>query len=115
MYFVFIKVFKIEYKEDIILALQSVGVNKGSYYSSFNLDNTLSDDLSVYTTFFKTEEDRAKEQLIMTTLMEDKKTAKQFLENLRESGLSIDEDEILRLVLIPVALAFDPNDGLNEF
>jgi len=60
MYFLFIKVIDTAYKEDIFLALQSVGINKGSYFLSHNMDNTLSDDMPAFTGFFKTEDDKAK-------------------------------------------------------
>ncbi len=115
MYFAFIKVFKIECKEDIILALQSVGVTKGSIYASLNLDKTLKDEETFIASFFRTEEDIAREQFIITTLMEDKKTAEHFLNNLRESGMDIDNEDILRLVVMPVSTVFDSEDGWKEY
>jgi len=115
MYFVFIKIFNVDCKEDIILALQSVGIDRGSLYSAINLDKTLNDELPLFTGFFKTEEDKAKKQYIITTLMEDKDTIKQFLNNLRESGMDIDNEDIIRLVAMPVNSVFDTKIGFKEF
>ncbi len=116
MYFLFIKVMDTDYKEDIFLALQSVGINKGSYFPSRNMDNSLSDEIPMFSGFFKTDEDKAKEQYIITSLVEDSETAQSLLDNLRHAGINIDEEPILRLILLPVAMVFDQGSGgLSKF
>ncbi len=113
MYFVFIKIVDIDYKEDVTLALESVGITKASYIDSWNLEKSFSDEIRLFTGFFQRE--NRGEQVIVTALAEEKEQINRFLDTLRAAGLDIDKREILRVVLMPVALVFDWDIGLKEF
>jgi len=115
MYFLYIKVLDISYKEDIILGLQSVGVVKASVIESKNLENELSSEMSLFRGFFRSEEDRKDQQIIINAVIDDKDQAKNLLNNLGESGIDLAKDEILRLFVIPVSLFFDSEHGLKEW
>ena len=113
MYFLFIKIVDINYKEDVTMALESVGITKASYIESWNLEKSLSDEITLFTGFFQRE--NRGQQVIITALAEDKEQVKRLLDTLRVAGLDIDNSEILRLLLMPVSLAFDWDLGLKEF
>lgn len=110
MHFLYIKVIDVDYKDDVFLALESVGINKASYFDAYNLDKVLSEELPLFKGFFKTEDDKAKEVVIITALIEKKEQAKEILEILEESGLDIVKQDILRLMTWPLDMVFYPDN-----
>jgi hypothetical protein len=115
MYFLYLKVNDVSYKEDIILALQSVGIAKASYIESHNLEAALSDEFTLFTGFFKSSTGREGEQLIITALIDELEQARKMLANLRAAGIDIDGEDILNLLVLPVRMAFASSFGLKEF
>lgn len=115
MYFMFMKIIDIQYKEDILLALQSVGIETGSMIASKNIEKMLKHDITMFTGFFKSDEDKAEEQLIITSLIDTKKQATDLIKILKEADIDIEKNEILRLVVMPVSLVFDYNSGIKEY
>ncbi|HUX51349.1 MAG TPA: hypothetical protein VMW73_11160 [Spirochaetia bacterium] len=113
MYFLFIKIVDIDYKEDVTMALESVGITKASYIESWNLEKSLTDEILLFTGFFQRE--KIGQQIIITALAEEKDQVHKLLETLRIAGLDIDHKEILRVVLMPVEMVFDWDMGLKEF
>jgi hypothetical protein len=93
MYYLFVKVIDIDYKEDIFLALESVDITKASYIEGTNLDNALTRELPLFKGFFQTEEEKARQVLLITALIEEKSQAEEFVEMLRESGLDVDNEK----------------------
>jgi len=108
MYFLFIKIIDIDYKDDVFLALESVEINKASYFDAYNLDKALSDEIPLFKGFFQTEEDKAKKVIIITALVEEKKQIDEFLNIVQESGMDIKNKEILRLMAWPLEYIFEP-------
>lgn len=102
MYYLFVKVIDIDYKEDIFLALESVDITKASYVEGTNLDNALTRELPLFKGFFETEEEKARQLILITALIEEKSQAEEFAEMLRESGLDVDNGEIVRVLAWPV-------------
>ncbi len=109
MHFLFIKIIDIDYKDDIFLALESVEIAKASYFEAYNMDKALSDEIPLFKGFFKTEEDKAKKVMIITALVEEKGQVEEFLNILKESGMDIKNNEILRLMTWPLDMVFEPN------
>ncbi len=114
MYYLFIKVFDVSYKDDVFMALQSVNVTRASYYEGYSLDKMLVDDIPVFKGFFISEEDRAKKVLLVTALIESKQQAKDFIEILEGAGLEVRKKDIVRVLVLPVELVFDRELGLVE-
>lgn len=106
MYFLFIKIIDIDYKDDIFLALESVEITRASYFEAYNLDKALSDVIPLFKGFFQIEEDKTKKVIIVTALVEKKKQVEEFLKILEESGLEIKNKEILRLMMWPLEMVF---------
>jgi hypothetical protein len=113
MFFLFIKVVDIDFKEDVTLALQSAGITKASYIESWDLEKSFSDEFALFRGFLSSE--KRGEQVIMTALAEEKSQISDFLNALRAAGIDIDKKEILRLISLPVASVFDWELGFIEF
>lgn len=114
MYFLFVKLIDINYKEDIILALRSVGVEKASCFPSTNLERTLSDEHRLFTGFLGRDKHEGAQE-IFTALLESTSQVKDFLDNLRSAEIDVDNEPILRLLAWPVSLVFDSEIGWKEF
>ncbi len=110
MHFLYIKVIDVDYKDDIFLALESVEITKASYVEGHNLDKVLSDEIPLFKGFFKNEEDKSKKVIIITALIEKKEQVEEFLDILKESGLDIENKEILRLMTWPLDFVFLPSN-----
>ncbi len=102
MYFLYIKIIDIDYKEDVFLALENADINKASYVEGTNLDNALTRDLPLFKGFFKNEDDKAKQVYIVNALVEEKEQITEFLNLLKESGLDYIDKGILRVLAWPV-------------
>lgn len=112
MYFLFIKIVDVDYKEDITMALEGVGITKASSIESWNLDRSFADEIMLFTGLF--ERDKMGQQLVITALADEKDQVTSFLETLRIAGVDIDGKEILRLVVMPVSMVFDWEMGFRE-
>lgn len=115
MYFLFLKIIDIHYKEDVFLALQSVGIQKGSFFDSGDLDKSLTEEAAFFSGFFKVDDEYSDAQVIVTALVEEKDQVKEFLDNLRAAGIEIDNEPIVRAILMPINLLFDSASGIQEF
>ena len=105
MYFMFIKVSDIRYKEDVVLALQSEGILRASYIESTDLQKSLSDDFKLFTGFFTS--DAEESQVIITALIDDPSQADGVLDNMKQAGIDVQAESILRIILWPVTHVFD--------
>jgi hypothetical protein len=115
MYFLFLKLVNTDYKEDVILAMQSVGIARATAIDGHDLDTSLADEFSFFSGFFKSEEERMREQIVITALCEDKNQVRRMLDMLREADIDIDKEAILRVILMPVASVFDKDMGWQNF
>jgi hypothetical protein len=109
MYFMFIKVTDVRYKEDVVLALQSEGIVRASYIESRDLQKSLSDDFKLFTGFFTGGAEES--QIIITALAESPGQADEVLANLRQAGIDVDSEPVLRIVMWPVTDVFDGPAG----
>lgn len=109
MYFMFIKIMDVRYKEDVVLALQSEGIWRASYIESKDLQKSLSDDFKLFTGFFST--DPEENQVIITALIDEPAQARNVLENLSQAGIQVYEHPVLRVILWPVSHVFDGPEG----
>jgi len=108
MYFMFMKIIDVNYKDDIFLALESVEITKASYFEANNLESELTDELPLFKGFFSTDDEKEKKVIIVTALIESEEQIDEFVSNLEASGLNLKEEPIFRLALMPVAKTIDP-------
>jgi hypothetical protein len=97
MYFLYIKIMNKDYKENVVLALESVGVDKASYFEARNLDKDLSNELPLFKGFFISEEEKHKRVGIIMALYEEKGQLDEFLRLLEASGLDVKSGEVVRI------------------
>ena len=108
MYFMFMKIIDTNYKDDIFLALESVEITKASYIEARNLEKSLTDELPLFKGFFTTDEEKEKQIIIVTALVDKTEQIDELIKNLEASGLNIRDEKIFRLALMPVSYVFDP-------
>ncbi len=100
-----IKILDIQYKEDVILAMQSVGIFNGSCIEAEGLEHALNDELSLFQGFFNKDKHEGV-QLVVTALIDSVDQAKGVVDNLRAGGIPVDSEKIIRLAVSPVEYAF---------
>ncbi len=115
MHFLLIQILDSSYKEEIYLALQSVGIQEAVTYDARNISSALSDEQTFFTGFFRSDKMDSGAVEVVQAQVEDKRAVKEFLTNLKESGADIDNDNILKLALFPVSVSFSSEGGLKEF
>lgn len=102
MIFLYIKIMDLNYKEEILLALESADISKASSVEGIDLDNALTRDLPLFKGFFKNGVDKAEEVLIINALVENKGKIDDFVHLLKESGTEVEGKDILRVLAWPV-------------
>ncbi|MDC7241399.1 MAG: hypothetical protein PQJ50_13665 [Spirochaetales bacterium] len=114
MYFLVIEIFDSNYKEEIYLALQSVGIQKAVTFDARNLNSALSDEQTFFTGFFRSDKIGSGAVEVIQARVSEKGAAKEFLSNLKESGAPVEKENIVALTLFPAAASFTSETGLQE-
>ena len=86
MYYLNIQLFKSEFKEDLLLALTSCGIEKGSLFEGQNLDNVMQRDYPLFSGFVKTDDERERYSMLVTAVVEKKESVQELVEILREAA-----------------------------
>lgn len=107
MFFMIIQLFRIEYKEDIILALTSCGIRKGNICEGHNLDKLLQRDYPLFTGLIKSEDERESYSFLITSLIEKKEKVIELINLLKEADIDVEKENILRVILLPVETVVD--------
>lgn len=110
-----IELSQLDYKEDVFLALQSVGITKASTFDAKNLNRSLESEFSLFTGFFQSRSGNEGERLIILAPIDSNDDAKELLLNLEAGGIPINKEDILNLMVLPIALSFDLSTGLSEW
>jgi len=100
MYFYVIQLFDFSYKEDIILALISAGIERGTYVEGRNIDNILNTEFPIFTGFFKTREEKERVSSLFFGMVEKKERITSVLDVLKQAGIENDDREIFRIIII---------------
>lgn len=114
MYYLFLEVYDPAYREDIYLALQSIGIQRAINLDAQNLAAALSDERTFFTGFFKADKIESGSVLLILAQVSSKDKISEFLSNLKEGGVDIDSRNIINLTLIPAALSFSSEHGLQD-
>lgn len=112
MYLLLIELSQLDYKEDVFLALQSVGITKASVFEAKSMDRSLESEFSLFTGFLQSRSDTEGEQLIILAPIESTDLAKELLKNLEAGGIPLKKEDILHLVVLPIAFCFDQEKGV---
>lgn len=107
MYYLYIKIVDPIYKEDVFLAMQSVEITKASFVEARDLDHLLMNHLPVFKEFVAEEEKSEDKVYLINALVKEKDKIIEFVELLRESGIAVENQEIIRVLFWKVESAFD--------
>ncbi|MBN2104459.1 hypothetical protein JW835_10505 [bacterium] len=107
MYFLIIQLFKVEYKEDVLLAMTSCGIQKGSAFEGQNLDKVLEREFPLFTGLIRSEDEREQFSILITSVVDSKKRVREFVQLLKEADIDIKRENILRVVMIPSEMIID--------
>jgi hypothetical protein len=105
---------ELDYKEDVFLALQSVGIQKASVFDAKNLNNSLASEFSLFSGFLIGGNAHEGEKLIILAHIKDVTDAKELIANLEAGGIPVNTENVLNLYVVPTALSFDQETGIVE-
>ena len=107
MYLLIIELFHIEYKEDILLALSSCGITKGSVIEGQNIDKLLEADIPLFSGLIKSAFQKEQYGLMIYAAVESRDKAAEIRDLLKEADIDITREHILRMLLVPVEMLID--------
>jgi len=100
MFFIFL--FQEEYKDDVILALTSSGIEESVMMEGKNVSKVLSGDVPLFSGFFMDKRMGSDSAYIYTGSFNDMEQMEEALDTLRDSVDDEDLEDILRVIVLPV-------------
>lgn len=107
MYYLIIQLYKIEYKEDLLLALTSCGIRKGSLFEGQNLDKVLNHNIPLFSGFIKSNDERERYALQFTGIIQDKAQVEELVSILEEADIHVKTEDIMRIIVMPTESVID--------
>jgi hypothetical protein len=101
MFLYVLQLFEIDYREDILLGLTSVGIKQATVVEGTNLDNMLEKQFPIFADLLRAPEDRERFSELIIGLVEKEKPIDNLVTVLKEAGIDNSEKRIYRLILIP--------------
>ena len=114
MLYLIIEVHDPSYKEDIYLALQSIGVARATSIDGQNISSALTDEFTFFTGFFQSDKIEQGHVLFLLAQIRTREQVREFLSNLREAGAKIDTDDIITVTAVPAVITFSSALGFSE-
>ncbi|ADK83071.1 hypothetical protein [Sediminispirochaeta smaragdinae] len=114
MYYMILEVADSDLKEDIFLALQSIGITHASTFDGQDISGALSDELNLFSGFFRGDKIERGELMVITAQVRTREQVRDLLTNLREAEIDIDRQDIINLTLIPAVMTFSSHHGFFE-
>lgn len=114
MLYMIIEVHDTSYKEDIYLALQSIGISHAISIDGQNLSAALTDELTFFTGFFQSDKVEQRNVPCILARVRTRDQVREFLSNLREADIKIDTEDIITLTAFPAIISFSQSLGYNE-
>ncbi|MBN1782011.1 hypothetical protein JW948_12840 [bacterium] len=107
MYLLMIQLFKMEYKEDVLLAMTSCGIQKGNLFEGQNLERALERDFPLFTGLIKSDLERERFSMLITSIVDEKSRIREMIHLLKDADVDITRDNIMRIILIPADMIID--------
>ncbi len=107
MYLLLIQLFKIEYKEDLLLAMTSCGIQKGSAFEGQDLNMALERDFPLFTGLIKSDDERERFSMLITAVIEEKEQVNELVQLLKEADIDITRENIFRIIVLPAEMVID--------
>ncbi|RKY80232.1 hypothetical protein DRQ07_05685 [candidate division KSB1 bacterium] len=103
MFLIIIHLFKTEYKDDILMALTSCGIEDGCTFEGMNLQKILEHDYPLFRGLVPSESDKQRFSILITATVDSMETVESFTNLLNEADIDIINENVLQLIAIPVA------------
>jgi hypothetical protein len=100
MYLYVLQLFKIEYRDDILLAMTSAGIKRATVLEGTNFDNILEQEYPLFTGLFRGPEDRARFSHLVFGMVDEPELLDSFVDLLVQAGIDNKKGEIYRLILL---------------
>lgn len=100
MLFYIIQLFDINYKDDMLLAMTSVGIMRGTYVEGSNLDSLLDQEFPIFRGFFKTKEDKERACSLFFGMVDSETKLINLRQLLLDSGIEGNTDDIFQIMVI---------------
>lgn len=107
MFQMIISLSNIDYKEDLFLALQSVGIQKATTFEAQSMDKSLESEYSLFQGFLNSETAREGQKTLVLCTISSLDLARELVKNLSAAGIPLDEGSILQFSVVPIALEYD--------
>jgi hypothetical protein len=100
MYLYVLQLFKIEYRDDILLAMTSAGIKRATVLEGTNFDKILEQEYPLFTGLFRGPEDRARFSHLVFGMVDEPELLDSFVHLLVQAGIDNKKEEIYRLILL---------------
>ncbi len=114
MLYLIVEVHDPSYKEDIYLALQSIGVARATSIDGQNISSALTDEFTFFTGFFQSDKIERGHVLFILAQVKTREQIREFLSNLREADVQVDKEDIITVTAVPAAITFSSELGYSE-
>lgn len=114
MYYMILEVSNPDLKEDVLLALQSIGISRASTIEGEDISSALTDEFNFFSGFFRSDKAERGELTIITAQVRTREQVRELLSNLREADIPIDRKDLITMTLIPAVMTFSSQHGFFE-
>jgi hypothetical protein len=101
MFLYVLQLFEVEYREDILLGLTSVGIKQATVVEGTNLDKMLERQFPLFAELLRSPEDRERFSELIIGLVEEEQAIDNLVTVLKDAGIDNREHRIYQLILIP--------------
>lgn len=114
MYYMILEVYDTDLREDILLALQSIGISRASVLEGADLSGALSNEFSLFSGFFRSDRKERGDILFITAQVRTREQVRELIANLREADIDIDGENTISVTLLPAVITFSGSHGFHE-
>ncbi|TYB30435.1 MAG: hypothetical protein FXF47_09215 [Candidatus Mcinerneyibacterium aminivorans] len=107
MYYLIIQLYKENFIDDMLLALTTAGIENGTVVDGVNMDNYLNQRVPLFTGLIPNVGEDSEYCKIISSIIDSKKKAENFLKVLKEADIDFEKDNIGRIVLLPAEILAD--------
>jgi hypothetical protein len=100
MFLYVLQLFKIEYREDMLLAMTSAGIKHATVIEGTNYDKILEMEFPLFKGLFRGPEDRERFSQLVFGMVDDLKILRTFIEVLKQAGIDNVREEVYRLIAL---------------
>jgi hypothetical protein len=108
MVLVLIQLFKIEYKEELFMALSSAGIHRTTYCDATNLEKELAGTMTLFSGIFKSSTEQAHYSKLYFCVADEESQVDAIIEGFEIAGIDWRKEEIFQISVIPISKSYTP-------